>query len=129
MVNELNAGGEWSIGIYASLSSAPLKFSGENIANPVLTAKDVSDVPANFVADPFLVHDNGAWFMFLEVINDTAEPGRPQLRYPYKGAIGLAESKDGLDWSYRQIVLDEPFHLSYPYVYQWKGEYYMIPET
>ena len=131
MVNEVGKAGwsgEWSIGIYASSSSDPLNFSEENITNPVLTANDVSDVPANLVADPFLVHDNGAWFMFFEVQNDTTKPGR-KFRYPHTGAIGLAVSNDGLDWSYRQIVLDEPFHLSYPYVFQWKGEYYMIPET
>ncbi len=119
MVNEVDVGGKWSIGIYASSSSAPLSFSDENITNPVLTANDISDVPAKFVADPFLVHDNGAWFMFFEVLNATTN----------QGDIGLAVSNDGLDWSYRQIVLDEPFHLSYPYVFRWKGEYYMLPET
>ncbi len=46
-----------------------------------------------------------------------------------QGDIGLAVSSDGLNWSYRQIILDEPFHLSYPYVFQWKGDYYMVPET
>jgi len=128
IINLVDVGVEWAIGIYASSSSAPLNFSGENINNPVLTANNVSDVPANLLADPFLVHDKGAWFMFFEVLNNTTKPG-PKLRYPHKGAIGLAVSNDGLDWSYRQIVLDEPFHLSYPYVFQWKGEYYMIPET
>jgi len=46
-----------------------------------------------------------------------------------QGDIGLAISNDGLNWSYSQIVLDEPFHLSYPCVFKWKNEYYMIPET
>ncbi len=120
---------EWSIGIYASSSSCPLNFSGENITNPVLTANDVSDVPANFVADPFLVHDNGAWFMFFEVLKAAPNQLKLTVTRGTKGTIGLAVSNDGLDWSYRQIVLDEPFHLSYPYVFRWKGEYYMIPET
>jgi len=26
-------------------------------------------------------------------------------------------------------VLDEPFHLSYPYVFHWHDEYYLIPES
>ena len=25
-------------------------------------------------------------------------------------------------------MLAEPFHLSYPYVFAWRGEYYMVPE-
>ena len=31
-------------------------------------------------------------------------------------------------WEYQRIVLTEPFHLSYPYVFSWEGAYYMIPE-
>jgi hypothetical protein len=41
----------------------------------------------------------------------------------------LATSTDGLSWTYRKIVLSEPFHLSYPYVFAWEGDYYLIPET
>ena len=29
----------------------------------------------------------------------------------------------------RKVVLDEEFHLSYPYVFEWKNEYYLIPES
>jgi hypothetical protein len=57
--------------------------------------------------------------MFFEVMN----------RRTNKGEIGLATSEDGLAWAYRQIVLAEPFHLSYPYVFEWENDYYMIPET
>jgi hypothetical protein len=57
--------------------------------------------------------------MFFEVVN--ADTGQ--------GDIGLATSRDGFDWRYRRIVLDEPFHLSYPYVFHWGKEYYMIPEA
>jgi hypothetical protein len=46
-----------------------------------------------------------------------------------RGKIGLATSRDALSWEYQQIVLNEPFHLSYPYVFEWGGDYYMIPET
>ena len=46
-----------------------------------------------------------------------------------KGGIGLAESRNGIDWKYRQIVLLEPFVTSYPYVFRWQNSYYMIPEN
>jgi hypothetical protein len=87
--------------------------------NPVLSYRDVSDVDASFVADPFMIREQGTWYMFFEVKNRTTG----------QGEIGLAESEDGLRWRYRQIVLREPFHLSYPDVFKWEGEYYMIPET
>jgi len=46
-----------------------------------------------------------------------------------QGNIGYATSDNGLDWTYQQIVLDEPYHLSYPYVFEWQGDYYMVPES
>jgi hypothetical protein len=57
--------------------------------------------------------------MFFEVVNDRNK----------KGEIGLATSRNGLRWDYRQIVLEEQFHLSYPYVFQWEDEVFMVPET
>jgi hypothetical protein len=108
----------WSIGIYTGTS--PFSFEAPpNIVNPVLAAKDVSDVRAGIVADPFMLHVRGRWYMFFELTN----------RATCKGEIGLATSQDGFTWQYEQVVLAEPFHLSYPYVFDWMGEYYMIPES
>ena len=109
---------EWAIGIYAGKSPFDLT-PAKNVSNPVLTCEDVSDVPARLVADPFMLKVKRAWYMFFEVMN-----GRTG-----KGEIGLATSKNGLKWTYRQIVLAEPFHLSYPYVFEWMNDYYMIPES
>src|SRR5262249_25037805 len=46
-----------------------------------------------------------------------------------RGVIGLATSRDGRKWTYQKVVLAEPFHLSYPYVFQWQNDYYMVPES
>lgn len=109
---------KWSIGI--CFGHSPLHFDmPAHLKNPVLTDKDVSDVQAAYVADPFMVRANQTWYMFMEVLNQ--KKGR--------GEIGLATSGDGMDWTYQGIVLAEPFHLSYPYVFEWMGEYYMIPES
>ncbi|MCF2147316.1 hypothetical protein IQ276_012995 [Desmonostoc muscorum LEGE 12446] len=109
---------EWSIGIYTGES--PFDFvCPDTIINPVLTAKDITDVPAHFVADPFMVSEGGMWYMFFEVLNGLQN----------KGVIGLATSNDAYKWNYQQIVLDEPFHLSYPYVFKYQNDYYLIPET
>jgi hypothetical protein len=89
------------------------------LPNPVLAAEDVTDVEAAFVADPFMIRDGNAWAMFFEVLNMAEE----------KGQIGLATSPDGLRWTYRRIVLAEPFHLSYPYVFRCGAEIYLIPES
>jgi hypothetical protein len=108
----------WTIGIYTGTSPFQLS-SPENIKNPVLTAAVVNDLKVDIVAHPFLVVTDSMHYMFF-----TAKDGKTD-----KGGIGLAESKDGFNWKYRQIVLLEPFVLSYPCVFKWKNDYYMIPEA
>ena len=89
------------------------------VDNPVLTAGDVLDVPADFVADPFLFYENSEWKMFLEVMRTDTK----------KGNIGLARSVDGIHWLYDKIVLNDGLDLSYPYVFKYNDRYYMIPDT
>jgi len=109
---------QWSIGIYTGASPLDL-HAASGVSNPVLSARDVTDVPAKFVADPFLIQRDATWYMFFEVLN--ADNGR--------GEIGFASSDDTRHWRYGRIVLAEPFHLSYPYVFAADGIYYMIPES
>lgn len=109
---------QWTIGIYTGES--PFEVSNSRILrNPVLKAEDVTDVPAKFVADPFLMEQDSTWYLFFEVYNLDSE----------HGDIAVATSTDTLKWEYQQVVLDEPFHLSYPYVFSWEGNYYLIPES
>jgi hypothetical protein len=108
----------FSIGIFTGSSPFDLSPS-EKVRNPVLTREDVSDVQAMFVADPFMLRVEGAWYMFFEVFN----------RNTGKGEIGLAKSENGFKWVYQKIVLSESFHLSYPYVFQWENEFFMMPES
>jgi hypothetical protein len=65
-----------------------------------------------------LPHDR-RWHMFFEVMNSET----------HRGEIGLATSNDALTWSYQHIVLKEPFHLSYPHVFEFRNEHFMLPET
>ena len=109
---------QWSIGIYTGVSPFDLE-PAEGIDNPVLCPWDVAGIPSTLVADPFMLRQNEAWWMFFEVLNKETS----------KGEIGLAVSFNGEQWKYQGIVLDEPFHLSYPYVFEWKRNYYMIPES
>jgi len=87
--------------------------------NPVLTAADVTDIEAEFVADPFMLRKGDQWHLFFEVLRKADK----------RGEIGLATSHDAVHWNYERIVLREEFHLSYPHVFEWEGHYYMIPET
>ncbi len=89
------------------------------VTNPVLKASDITGVSARFVADTFLFYESNTWYMFTEILNNSTN----------QGDLAVATSTDGLHWTYQQIVLNETFHLSYPYVFKFNGTYYMIPET
>lgn len=109
----------WSIKVFKSNFITSEQPKNQKFTEPTLTASDVSDVPADFVADPFIVSDNSTFYMFFEVLN----------KFTARGEIGLATSKDGDEWCYEEIVLKENFHLSYPYVFKYNEQFYMIPES
>jgi len=109
---------QFSIGIYAG--DSPFNLGpAKNLSNPVLARADIEDAPAGTVADPFMLKVDQSWFMFFEVLN----------QFHGKGEIAVATSRDALDWTYRRIVLAEPFHMSYPHVFEWDGKFFMLPET
>jgi hypothetical protein len=109
---------QWTIGILTG--NSPFQLSPPpNVVNPVLTAADVNDLNVDIVAHPFMIVTDSLYYMFF-----TAKDEKTDM-----GGIGLAESKDGLNWKYKQIVIKEPFVLAYPYVFKWKNDYYMIPEA
>jgi hypothetical protein len=96
-----------------------LIFTLQMEGGPALIARQVTDIQARFVADPFLIFAGGVWHMLFEDMN---------LRASH-GVISLATSPDAQTWAYQQVVLQEPFHLSYPYVFEQGGEYYRVPES
>jgi len=110
--------GRYAIGIYEGKTPLSLQ-PAKGVHNPVLTNHDVTDIEARFVADPFLLKKSDRWYMFFEVYNEATG----------QGDIGLAESPDGRSWEYQKIILDEDHHLSYPFVFEDKGEVYMVPES
>lgn len=109
---------QWSIGIWEGPS--PVKLGpASGVANPVMSARDVTDVAAEFVADPFMVRRGSTWYLFFEVMEKDT----------HRGLVAVATSPDGRSWTYGRIVLREPFHLSYPYVFEDGSDVYMVPET
>lgn len=124
--------GSWSIGLFRGSSPFSLKpiemtnapnneTAAWPVANPVFTCASVTSLthPSNFVADPFLYILGSKMYLFFETKNSLT----------MQGDIGVAESSDqGLTWKYLGIALDEEWHLSYPYVFEYEGEIYMMPE-
>lgn len=69
-------------------------------------------------ADPVLFARDGRTWLFVEEI-----PGQG------KGVLSVMELFPGGGLGQPRRVLEEPFHLSYPRVFEHGGEVYMIPET
>ena len=108
----------WSIGIYEGSTPFDL-IAPEDVSNPVLTGRDVIDINAKFVLDPFMMLNDNKYYMFFQAVN----------RKTNQGDIAYAESQDGKHWKYQKVILDEKFHLSYPYIFSWEDNYYLIPES
>lgn len=72
-----------------------------------------------FWADPFAVKAGDHYYVFIE-------------EFPYqtaKGHISVIElDRKGVVSGPRK-VLEREYHLSYPFVFEWNGNYYMLPET
>ena len=80
-----------------------------------------SIVPPNdrFWADPHILLANGNYYIFVE-------------EYIYRASkahISVIEMDKRGNCKSPVPVIDRSYHLSYPFVFEWKGTYYMVPET
>ena len=117
---------EWPSRVRQPEFDAALLFEPHRgVSNPVLSAADVDDVSnPTFVADPFVVAENGLLHMFFELWRD----GSPSDTW-----IGHATSVDGLEWTYDQTVrgvrTSDNGALNYPYTFKHEGSWYQLDHT
>jgi len=82
--------------------------------------KEIVPPKGKFWADPFVFYrGNGKYFIFFE-------------EYVYKkkkAHISVMELVNAEKTSEPQIVLEKPYHLSYPFIFNDGEDIYMIPET
>lgn len=72
-----------------------------------------------FWADPFLVRHNEQYYVFIEEVLGSRK----------KGHIACFTIDPEGRCTQPQTVLEKPYHMSYPFVFQYNNEYYMVPET
>lgn len=73
----------------------------------------------NFWADPHVIKRNGSHFIFIE-------------EYTYetsKGHLAVLEIDKNGKISKPVKILEKPYHLSYPFLFEYGDELYMIPES
>ncbi len=92
--------------------------------SPVLTdhlysSTAIEPPPDRFWADPFPVARDGNFYLFVE-------------EFLYSKAVGhiavIRLAPNGV-WEYKGIALQASYHMSYPFLFTFEGELYMIPET
>lgn len=72
-----------------------------------------------FWADPFLVCDGDRRWLFVEEFPIRSE----------RAHLAVMELRDDDSLGPSTPILARPYHLSYPFVFQWQGDWYMVPET
>ncbi len=74
---------------------------------------------SKFWADPFVVEQEGNRFIFFE--EGESDTG--------KGRIAVLQIDPSGRCGPPQTILDRPYHLSYPFILENNGEYFLIPES
>jgi len=79
----------------------------------------IKNLPGRYFADPFVVTWNGRTVCFVEDYSFAKK----------RGWITAIELRGAKEYEVLGTALDEPFHMSYPYIFKYKNELYMIPEA
>jgi hypothetical protein len=80
---------------------------------------EIRNPPGHFLADPFMIEREGRNICFLE-------------DYDYakgRACIAAVEIHSVKQYEMLGPVIEEPFHMSYPYLFEYEGVLYMLPET
>lgn len=72
-----------------------------------------------WLADPFLFKKDNVTYIFFEAMDLLCR----------RGKIGYCILKEDGSCSPMKVVIDEPFHLSFPYIFEKDGNIYLMPES
>lgn len=84
------------------------------------TMKKILAPPDRYWADPFGWRRDGAFFIFCEEVLYAEQRG-------HISAVPIDEEGNVRGPAIR--IIDEPYHLSYPFLFEYDGELYMLPES
>ena len=99
----------WSIAFISGTWNNAALRKGIQVKNP----------PDRFFADPFVITKNDRTICYVEDFYYNKG----------KGCITAIEILDKKNYKVLGPVIDEPFHLSFPYIFYYQDNLYMIPES
>jgi len=88
-------------------------FKKNNISSPII----IENEKKKFLADPFLIKHNKRTYCFAEEYDHTKKKGH---------IVCFDLNKEKFD---KKIILNENFHLSFPFIFKFKNNFFMCPET
>ncbi len=87
--------------------------------NTLYRFKRLSPPKDRFWADPFAIKVEDRYYVFLEeLLYETGKGHISVIEIDRKGVVSGPTK-----------VLERDYHLSYPFVFEWNGTYYMVPES
>ncbi|MBD0296279.1 MAG: hypothetical protein ICV84_13935 [Flavisolibacter sp.] len=96
------------------------KIKSNNTFSPSIeNFKALTPPTDRFWADPFVISQDNRHYIFLEEL----------LFKTKKGHISVIELDDQGNVLKYGKALERPYHLSYPFVFKYDEQYYMLPET
>ena len=72
-----------------------------------------------FWADPFIIHRAGKYYIYFEEF----------VYRRRKGHISLITMDEEGNYDHPVRILDKPYHLAYPFVFENEGDFYLIPDS
>jgi hypothetical protein len=106
----------WSIGLTKAACLADLQRGLRPEA--IIQSSSLEPWGGIAAADPFGIQVGGVWFVFFEMFTRSAN-----------AVIGVAASSDLDRWQIHGTCLQEPHHLSYPFVFRHEDDIFMVPES
>ncbi len=107
----------WLIGLVRSRSFDEIPNSLSD--QPIFTAQALLPWNGYGAADPFALWVDGTCYVFFEML----------VRGQQNAVIAVASSNNLEHWQVKGIAIQESYHLSYPFVFEYAGQIYMMPES
>lgn len=119
MRNILRRGTDWAWRHFAREEWMLLYRLGDGRSTAIAEFRRIIPPKDRYWADPCVIRRDDAYFIFFEEFPYTSGRGHLSvLTLSLKGASGVAAP-----------ILERPYHLSYPFVFEEGGEFFMIPES
>jgi hypothetical protein len=100
---------QWTLAYQYGRSDRPVTGAFQTLTPPI----------DRYWADPFPIRVGNDYYIFHE-----------ELRFATgKGSIVLSVVDDAGNATGPVPILEKDYHLSYPFVFQWDGDFFMIPQT